>query len=247
MNRKRRAPSLTFSETYHAVQSFLVHIGATPTELDEPADGIVAFSGGGFWSRLRYDDAAVTQGAILALLNSIDDDSATPALFSATGFTGSAEVFGENLNVALFNVAPTGDMVPRSPAAHNLMPVEPFEPPFGTTSNEEDLDRPPGVWMPGQSGIADHEWIDCQVCGTTHHPEANFCHRCGASLVRRNRVVPTAKTRASFQSSTTPPPLEVQRRAATLSRERLHEHTDAMRCRNCGSDDIEILDERPGR
>ncbi len=136
-------------------------------------------------------------------------------------------------------------MVPRSPAAHALMQGESFDPPFAATTNEEDTDRPAGVWMPGQSGIQDHEWLDCQECGTTHHPEANFCHRCGASLTRRNRVVPTAaKTRVSFQSSTTPPPLEVKRRAATLSRDRAHDHTDSMRCRNCGSDDIEILDDR---
>ena len=199
---KRRAPILSFAEAYHAAQTFLVHIGATPTHIDEPADGIAEFEGNGYFSRLRYDDAPVTQGAILALLKHIEGDDSIPILFSASDFTGAAEVFGENLNVALYAITPIGDMHPRSPAAHQLLPHARFEAPFAPVVDEEELDRPPGIWMPGQSsGVADHEWLDCEVCGTTHHPEANFCHRCGASLSRKNRVVPTARRRATLESA----------------------------------------------
>lgn len=238
---KRRAPSLSFAQAYHAAQSFLVHIGATPTRLDEPADGIVEFEGNGFFGRLRYDDAPLAQGAILGLLRQIEDDegTVTPILFSATGFSGAAEVFGENLDVALFTIAPSGDMLPRSPSAHHLMPAERFEPPFAPEEPEEDGDRPPGVWLPGQSGIADHEWIDCTVCGTTHHPEANYCHKCGASLVRKQRVIPTARRRGTLQSGGTAP-IESRRQMST-QRPRSHDHAGAMRCRNCGFSDIDVL------
>ncbi len=241
MSVKRKAPSLTFAEAYHAAQTFLVHIGAAPERLDEPADGIVEFEGNGFVSRLKYDDTPVKQGAILGLLKTTEGRGNTPILFSATSFTGAAEVFGENLNVALFTITSHGDMNPRSPAAHHLMPREQFDAPFVPVVPEEEQDRPAGVWMPGQTGIQDHEWVDCQVCGTTHHPEANFCHRCGASLTRKNRIDPTEpRQRAVYQSSTTPPPLEVRRTGATRAA-RGRRHDDDLRCRNCGSTDIEVL------
>ena len=175
MPRKRTAMSLTFAEAYHAAQTFLVHIGATPTSLDEPTDGIVEFQGVGFISRLRYDNAALTQGSLLALLKTAEESGETPILFSASGFTGSAEVFGENLKVALFSITETGDMHPFSAAARQLAEGLPFDPPFADAEPDEDLDRPPGVWMPGEdSGVADHEWIDCETCGTTHHPRCQL-------------------------------------------------------------------------
>ena len=188
---------------------------------------------------MRYDDAPITQGAILALLKYVEGRDKAPILFSASDFSGAAEVFGENLNVALFAITKLGDMEPRSPAAHAMMPTERFEAPFAPVAREEDLDRPPGVWMPGQTGIADHEWLDCQVCGTTHHPEANFCHRCGASLARKNRVIPTSRRHTTLETATTTPPVGVRRRdAAQASAE--HDHPSSMRCRNCGSTDIDV-------
>lgn len=246
MPTKRVAPSLTFAEAYHAAQTFLVHIGAPPTRLEEPANGIVEFESDGYMSRLRYHDAPLTQGAILGLLKYVEGRPEAPILFSVSGFTGSAEVFAENLHVALFVITPIGDMEPHSPSARSLMPRTPFEPPFADVAHEEETDRPPGVWMPGQTGgIADHEWIDCQVCGTTHHPEANYCHRCGAALKRKQRVIPTARRRSTLESATTPPPPEVRRRAAAQAAGApeagpRHEHVAAMRCRNCGSRDIEV-------
>ena len=76
---------------------------------------------------LKYDDIPVKQGAILGLLKTAEGQAKTPILFSATSFTGAAEVFGENLNVALFTITNHGDMSPRSPAAHQLMPSEQFK------------------------------------------------------------------------------------------------------------------------
>ena len=225
------APTLTLAESYSASQTFLVHIGAPPTVVAEPVDGIVEMVGGGYFSRLRYNDIPITQGAILALLKLTEDTDDAPVLFSASGFTGAAEVFGENLNVALFEVTPIGDIVPHSKAAHALMPTEPFEPPFPGNSVDEASDRPKGPWLPGvNSEIADHEWLDCPSCGTTHHPTANFCHKCGADLTRKSRVVPTARADESATPSQALP-IEPRRRAKASS----------YRCRVCGSDDVEFV------
>jgi hypothetical protein len=239
---KRKAPRLAFAEAYHAAQSFLVHLDMAPSRVDEPADGIVELVSDEYFARLRYDDTPVSQGAILALLKIVENKDLIPILFSASGFTGAAEVFGENLNVALFSIDAEGDAIPRSPAAHQLMPHERFEPPFAVVDeNDPNLDRPAGVWLPGQSedGIADHEWLDCPVCGTTHHPEANFCHRCGAGLARKTRVSPTVTRRGGAMAKAPAPPIEMRRQAGTHR----HSETHSMRCRNCGSDDIEVLEE----
>ena len=241
MVRKRIAPRLTLSESYSAAQSFLVHIGAAPHRVDEAADGIVEMEGGGFFSRLRYDDAPITQAAVLALLKTAEGSDASPVLFSATGYSGSAEVFDEHLNVALFSVDRYGGITPHTPAARHLMPTEPFEAPFmPTDADSADITGPRGVYRPGQSGILDHEWLDCPVCGTTHHPEANFCHRCGGSLSRKNRIDPTARSDSSTASRGANATAEGRRRAKTQPRRSEMKDT-AMRCRICGSHDVEVL------
>ena len=236
---KRRAPSLSFSEAYSAAQSFLVHIGMAPDTVNEPADGIVEMSGEGYTSRLRYDDAPVGQGAILALLKQTEESGDAAILFSASGYTGSAEVFAGNLNVALFEVDRHGGIGPRSPAAHQRMPAEAFEPPFlPSDPNALDADRPPGAWMPGQGdGIADHEWLDCAVCGTTHHPEANFCHRCGAQLSRKHRIDPTGRRDQPGGAGSLPSEARRKSKARQRSRPR------SMRCTVCGSTEIEVVDD----
>lgn len=231
MHLRRRAPSLSFAEAYHAAQSFLVHIGAAPTRLDERTDGIVEFSGNDYMGRLRYETTVLKQGAVLALLKRVDDESTTPPiLFSATDFTSSAEVFATHRNVALFTITPTGDVVPRSPAAEQLMPEEPFEAPFAVDEPaEDDDDLPGGVWVQGLSEIADHEWLVCRVCGTTHHPDAAYCHKCGTALDQESRGLSGARSKRSG-STRGALPLEMKRTMTT---------TATLRCRNCGSTDIE--------
>lgn len=241
---KRSPPALSFSEAYHAAQSFLAHIDAAPSRLEEPADGIVEFIGDHYHGRLRYDDAPLTQAAILAFLKSTEEsDKRVSILFSASGFTSSAELFGENLHVALFSIGAIGDILPISSAAHQLSPAEQFEPAFAQAIDEEEQDGRSGDGLAGEaSGIADHEWLDCEVCGTTHHPEANYCHRCGTSMTKRSRAMPAARARASLESSTTPP-LEVRKRAtATRPASEAADVPDSnMRCRNCGSHDVEVV------
>ena len=239
---KRTAPRLSFAEAYHAAQSFLAHLGEAPSRLDEPADGIVDLESGELFSRLRYDDTPIGQGGILGLLKATEGMEKIPILFSASGFSGSAEVFGKNLHAALFSITTEGDIVPRSPAAHHLMPIEPFDPPFAELAeNDPEQSRPDGVWIPGESAeeIADHEWIDCPACGTTHHPEANFCHRCGATLATKRRLSPaSAGRRRKPPKAVVPPSDRAEPRGET------HEHPGprTMRCRNCGSDDVEVLE-----
>ena len=237
---KRSAPRLTLAEAYQAAETFLVHIGATPSRLEEPLDGIVEFEGSGYFSRLRYDDAPVAQAAVLALLKQIEGRDQTPILFSASGFSDSAEVFADNVNVALFSMTEIGDVEARGRAAQHLLPSKRFEPPFAPSA-DEDADRPPDTSMQGQSAIADHEWLDCPTCGTTHHPDANFCHRCGAGLSRKNRVDPTTRRR-KLDMADAPDPVEVRNRAAAQAgTAESHGRTGTLRCVNCGSLDIEML------
>jgi hypothetical protein len=163
-----------------------VHVGAPPSEVAEPVDGIVEMIGAGLYSRLRYDDAPVTHGAILALLKQTDGQDTVPLLFSPTELTGAAEALGENLKVASFEVTPIGDAVPQSPAARSLMPHEQFEPPFRPENDPNATDGLAGGMLSAPE-IAAHEWVDCPSCGTTHHPSANFCHICGADMTERLR------------------------------------------------------------
>ncbi len=244
MPRKQTGSSLSFSEAYHAAQTFLVHIGATPVNLNEPVDGIVEFEGGGYFSRLRYDDAPVVQAAVLGLLKQVEEQDRTPILFTATGFSGSAELVGDRLNVALFSIMPDGDMKACTRSAHNLMPTEPFEAPFADALQDPEADRQSGVWRPGQHALADHEWVDCPSCGTTHHPDANFCHRCGASLARKNRVDPTARRPNGRDGADAPDPDEIRSEVpAHIGGAGSLGDAATMRCRNCGSHDIESLNE----
>ena len=238
----RKTPRLTLAEACSAAQSFLVHIEAPPSKVDEPADGIVEMVGSDYFARVRYDDAPVTQRAVLALLRHADDLDASPILFSVSGFTSSAVALGENITVALFEVSPIGDIASRTQAAHSLMPEERFEPPYKPEGyDEHEGDRPPGKWLPGQDGgIADHEWLDCPSCGTTHHPEANFCHKCGAGLARKNRIVPTAAPE-SDDEATRRLPIEARRRAKARERDGAGPRdTSSYRCRVCGSRDIAV-------
>ncbi len=244
MPRQRAGSSLTLSEAYHAAQTFLVHIGATPDKVNEPVDGIVEFEGRGYFSRLRYDDEPVIQAAVLGLLKQVEEQDKTPILFTATGFSSSAELVGDRMDVALFSIMPDGDMKARTRSAQNLMTAEPFEPPFADALKDRKTDGTSSIWMAGHGALPDHEWVDCPSCGTTHHPDANFCHRCGASLARKNRVDPTALRRDSPDGADAPD------QDATRSRAPAHivaagspGDVATMRCRNCGSHDIESANE----
>lgn len=83
------APTLTLAESYSASQTFLVHIGAPPTVVAEPVDGIVEMVGGGYFSRLRYNDIPITQGGDSGVAEAHRGHRRRPGSFFSFGFHGS--------------------------------------------------------------------------------------------------------------------------------------------------------------
>ena len=128
--RSIRQPEISLAEAYHVMQSFLVHIGAAPTDIEEPVDGVVEVGGGGVFSRLKFDKEPLSQGAVLSLLRASERTSGKRALFSVTGFTQSARAVCRARDVALFNIDANGEVLPISRSARGLMPEEHFTPPI---------------------------------------------------------------------------------------------------------------------
>lgn len=227
-------PTLSLSEAYHAAQTWLNHVGAAPERVDEPVAGVIEMQGGGLFSRIRFDRSTVGQAAILALMNHVDESGDTPVLFSVSGFSQSAEAFAENHHVALFTIDETGDVVPQSAAARQLMPEEHYVPPFSTNADEHRAEEfSTGEDQPGdgeaESGdeLESEVWRDCPSCGTSHHRGAAVCVSCGADLneLALHLKVPDS---APAAPAGTPVPSAGEGRPT-------------LRCRTCGSGDIELL------
>ena len=127
------SPRLSLAEAYLVAQSFLSHIRAVPSRVEEPVDGIVELEGAGMLSRVKYQRSPIGQGAIIALLKAADGMDVDLALFSVTGFTGSAVSFASNRAVALFDLTVGGDVLPVTTAAHAMMIEDPFMSPLGTS------------------------------------------------------------------------------------------------------------------
>ena len=237
-------PRLSLAEAYHAAQSFMVHIGAIPTRVDEPVDGIVELEGDEFIARIKFDHDPIGQGAILALIKVADEHEGVHAMFSLTGFSEAAHELAEAHAVALFVIDVSGDMTAVSAAAKAMMPDEPFVAPF---VDPGVVDFPvaddPEAPIEGDVPILDHEWLDCPSCGTTHHPSANFCASCGNTITKRNTP--------SKRSTSKPKP--DQKGAARSMGDRALSSRQPMapldpvpgrptlQCRTCGSHDIELI------
>lgn len=224
---------------------WLTHAGHTPRAIEEPADGIVELIGATFHARIRIDASPLTQGAVLAHIRSVKDPSDVKLLlFSATGFTTGAMTFGDGQGIALFDLTEDGDVVPRNTHARVVMPAEELAPAFTVPLVEDD-------------SVADEEddeaalqtpetinWRDCPRCGATHHPRANFCGACGADLNSKIAVIGSSggglaskldNRGASHPSSGAP-----QTSGQPVPAPRANGPT--LRCRTCGSHDIELVE-----
>lgn len=235
------APRLGLSEAYHVVNRWLTHVGAVPRAIDEPVDGVVELTGSGFHARIRIHDTALPQGAVLGLLRVVGDRvDIKLMLWSVTDFTTGATVFADTQGVALFHIAGDGDVVPRNSHARVIMPAEPLEPAFAKPIVVEP--PPPPVEEPevdkDESGKV--AWRDCPRCGATHHPRSNFCASCGADLHTRLTVV-------GPQTGALPAPSKLDSRGGLHGRyggdpvPRARPDGPTLRCRTCGSHDIELI------
>jgi hypothetical protein len=230
------SPRLSLAEAYLVAQSFLGHIRAVPSRVEEPVDGIVELEGAGMLSRVKFQRSPIGQGAIIALLKAADGTEVDLALFSVTGFSGSAISFASNRAVALFDLTVEGDVVPVTTAAHAMMIDEPFVSPLDAsayTYSEPDFEEvdddendpfvfEPATKTPGEVTVP--SWRECGRCGTKHHKSAQFCAACGADLTKR--------TSALLHEDAAPAGHPVPKPIAG---------GPTLRCKTCGSHDIELV------
>jgi len=235
-------PRLSLAEAYLVAQSFLGHIRAVPSRVDEPVDGIVELEGGGLLSRVKYDKVPIGQGAVLALLKAGQGHDVDLCLFSVTGFAHSAISFADSRAVALFNLTPQGSVEPVTTAARILMPREPFDSPLAVpvfAEHEEEIAAnlpDPELGIPKDERLTPRErdrWRDCPRCGTRHHQDSRFCASCGNDLTKRVHTLhsPTGPKQVTAPSpSGMGIPVPPQANGGPT-----------LRCRTCGSQDIELV------
>ncbi len=239
-------PRLSLTEAYHATQRWLDHVGLRTVNIKEPADGVVELRSETHIARIRINTGPVSQGAVLALLRSAQDDHLTPLLFSATGFSNGAVGFGASQNIGLFDLGEDGDVLPMNTVARSLMPDEDLEPAFSTPIEAVEAERPISYFevptleeeeeeiAPVEEVHDGAEWRRCPSCGQTHHPSTKFCASCGMDLSARSAgqlLGPTGQPAVAPLRAPGPsnPP------AAS---------GPSLRCRTCGSHDIELV--QPG-
>jgi len=229
------SPRLSLAEAYLVAQSFLGHIRAVPSRVEEPVDGIVELEGAGLLSRVKYQRSPISQGAVLALLKAAEGSDLHLVLFSVTGFSDAAIQFAATRAVALFDLTADGDVVPITTAAHAMMIDEPFVSPLDASGYgfEEEVFEPsedegkdfflfePATKTPTELPAA--SWRECPQCNTKHHKSAQFCASCGTDLTKRSSAL-LHETVSSGRS--------VPRAAAGAP---------TLRCKTCGSHDIELV------
>ena len=234
-----RTPTVSLAEAYHVAQRWLTFLGAVPEKITEPADGIIELRSPGLVTRIKFDRIAITPSAILAMLKATDGEAVRRLLFSVTGFTDGAKSLGESRGFGLFDIDAIGDVHPHTTYARSLIPSEPLEPAFlhSPSDQDDEPEMPVNPFGPLEQAVPG-EWADCPRCGITQHHSVDVCVSCGADMVERGRVVP----------STSPPPatapVVTQRQMAAAPAATAVPRTPAggprLRCRTCGSHDIEL-------
>lgn len=221
-------PQLTLDQAYQAAFLWLDHIGQTPTSISEPADGVIELRSDELVGRLRWSRTPINQAAVLAMLRQ-SDTSVKRVLFSVTGYTPGAVSLADTQGVALMSFDTTGRAHPDN--AHGIALAPGDESPVPFPPQTETGPELPVVTAPPEHMEYDlEEWLDCPQCGLTHHAKSNFCMSCGADL----HIAP-------------PPPEPPRRRKEDKMAQPVpspESTAPRLRCRTCGSDDIELI--RPG-
>jgi len=236
-----RTPTVSLSEAYHVAQRWLTFLGAVPEQITEPADGIIELRSAGLVTRIKFDRTPVAPSAILAMLKATDGEAVRRLLFSVTGFTGGAKSLGESRGFGLFDIDAIGDVHPHTTYARSLVPSEPLEPAFLHSPSEEKKtpevpQNPFGpVDEPGE------EWVDCPRCGVTQHFSVEVCVSCGADVSAHGRMASVTAQSSVLQQPVPPrrpnPPAQSPPATAVPSPP---VGGPRLRCRTCGSHDIEL-------
>lgn len=236
-----RTPTVSLAEAYHVAQRWLTFLGAVPERITEPADGIIELRSPGLVTRIKFDRTAVTPSAILAMLKATDGEPVRRLLFSVTGFTDGAKSLGESRGFGLFDIDSIGDVHPHTTYARSLVPSEPLEPAFlHSPTPEEKLQQMAPLNPFGPVVDNASEWVDCPRCGVTQHHSVEVCVSCGADVSPRGRVSHTQTSMAD------PAPKQVRQNSLrdqqppAASVPRVPAGGPRLRCRTCGSYDIEL-------
>ena len=233
-----RTPAVSLAEAYHVAQRWLTFLGAVPENVTEPADGIIEMRSSGLVTRIKFDRAAVTPSAILAMLKATEGEPVRRLLFSVTGFTDGAKSLGESRGFGLFDIDATGDVHAHTTFARSLVPSEPLEPAFlhAPEKRIEQEQAPTNPFGPVEQDVED-EWIDCPRCGVTQHHSVEICVSCGADVTARGR---TATAQLGTATAPSRPGTVTAPQATPATSPRAPAGGPRLRCRTCGSHDIEL-------
>lgn len=230
-----RTPTVSLAEAFHVAQRWLTFLGAVPEQVTEPADGIIELRSAGLVSRIKFDRAAVAPSAILAMLKATDGEAVRRLLFSATGFTDGAKQLGESRGFGLLDIDAMGDVHPHTTYARSLVPSEPLEPAFSSTARSEG--KKPEVQANPFGPVDENdaaEWVDCPRCGVSQHHSVEVCVSCGADVSSPVRT--SGATVAGGGNAEEPAPGSTGGPSADVRASR----GPKLRCRACGSHDIEL-------
>lgn len=222
---------LTLDQAYQAAYLWLDHVGDPPVEISEPAHGAVELITERAFVRVRSSDTPVEQSSVLALLRAAETGKRL-VIFSPSGFSPGALAIAETQGIALYTLDSSGRAVAETTHARSLAPETEPDPPFAPTEESPEgsfwgdfeAGRPLTPTEPAESDdptidAATTDWSDCPNCGATHYRNARFCRECGANLLDG----PSGAD--SHDHSGSPVPA-----------------AGKLRCRVCGSHDIELLE-----
>ncbi len=219
---------LTLDQAYQAAYLWLDHAGDPPLDISEPSHGSVELVTERLFARVRLSDGPVEQSSVLALLRAAESGKKL-LIFSPSGFSPGAISIAETQGIGLFTLDRAGRAIPETTHARAMAPDSEPDPPFTPVEVEDPDDafwnrpqptisnEPPAATTTPDNGIGAGtiDWMDCPSCGTTHHRNAKFCRECGRSL-RDDSV-----------------------RSSSVAHDPA---APKLRCKTCGSHDIELLE-----
>lgn len=238
---------LTLDQAYQAAYLWLDHVGDPPVEISEPAHGSVELITEKAFVRVRSSEAPVEQSSVLALLRAAETGKRL-VIFSPSGFSPGALSIAETQGIALYTLDPSGSAVAETTHARAMQPATLPDPPFAPRVAEDeddfwgDLKQRSAAAAEPESEQGDEvddgiqaattDWADCPQCGATHYRNARFCRDCGANLQEAARPAPPMTAPAGAPAPAASAPQADAPRSTVGSR---------LRCRTCGSHDIELL------
>lgn len=213
-----RNSQLTLDQAYQATYLWLDHAGDPPVDISEPAHGSVELHTDNAFVRVRSSEGPVEQSSVLALLRAADAGKKL-LLFSPSGFSPGALSIAETQGIALFTLDSHGRAVPETTHARSITPPTQADPPFAP---EDAEDEDASFWSYAPPPALDEESEEDGEGIDAGKSDWSDCPACGTTHYRNARFCKECGTRMQPDKAT----------------DAVH-----MRCRTCGSHDVEVLEE----